>query len=64
MGTSKKLRLAEVASAAGCSVGTIRNMLIGGRFPQPIRLSARNIFWMSDTIDAWLKEREECAAQK
>lgn len=39
------LPIALVSLITGLGVGTIRNLRIKGRFPEPIRFTARKVFW-------------------
>lgn len=59
------IRITEAAARyVGCSDRTLARMIKEGRIPQPIRLSPRVIGWREETLEQWLKGREECASQK
>lgn len=49
------LRLKTVEQATGLSATTIRRYMAEGRFPQPVRHSARCTRWIAREVSAWLK---------
>lgn len=53
----KHLRLPAVSEATGLSRSTIYDMMKSGRFPQPIKLSARAVAWPESSIEKWLADR-------
>lgn len=50
-------RLPEVEALTGCKKSTIYLMLRQGRFPKPVRLSARMVAWPESAVVAWVRER-------
>lgn len=57
----RTIRRAQLAEMLGVCPSTIDRKLAAGQLPEPIRLSKRTMFWLPETIEAWLKERAECA---
>ncbi len=54
------MRIREVVKKTGLSRATIYRLSkdIDSDFPPPIRLSAKTIGWVDDTIDAWIQSRQ------
>jgi prophage regulatory protein len=44
----------DIASALGISVQTVARMVKDGRFPKPVKLSARCIRWPSAAVQQYL----------
>lgn len=58
------IRKAEAASRfVGCCERTLDRMIQAGRIPHPIRLSPRVVGWREETLEAWLKAREDVCAK-
>ena len=55
------LRFADMPTACGMSISTVRRMVAAGTFPPPIRLGQRTVGWQTKTIDAWLQGRAAAA---
>ncbi|APY91875.1 MULTISPECIES: helix-turn-helix transcriptional regulator [Burkholderia] len=53
------LRLVGVLEATGVSKGAIYKWVREGKFPEPVRLSARTVGWRQVDVDAWLEAREQ-----
>ena len=51
------LRLPTVRQRTGLGRSTIYSRIALGKFPRPIRLSARCVGWLENDIEAWLDER-------
>lgn len=54
---SDTLRLPKVRERTGLGRSTIYRMISQGRFPMPVKLSARAVGWHKADVDAWLHER-------
>lgn len=54
---SRILRRPQVQHRTGLSRSTIYAMMKEGRFPRPIRLSARAVGWTETSINEWLESR-------
>jgi prophage regulatory protein len=50
------LRLPAVMARVGLSRSTIYLRIVQGTFPQPVRLGARAVGWISTEIDEWLRQ--------
>lgn len=53
------LRLPQVKQATGLSRATIYKMAASGKFPKPIKISARASGWRESSIIAFLDSLEE-----
>ena len=51
------IRLPDVESATGCKKSTIYLMIGEGRFPRPVRLSARHVAWSESAVLCWVQAR-------
>lgn len=51
------LRRTEVEARTGLARSTIYDMVSKGEFPEPIRLTASSVGWVSAEIDDWLLSR-------
>lgn len=59
------VRLPKVESMTGCKKSTIYLMLGQGRFPKPVRLSARMVAWPETAVLQWVQDRiAEAAGQE
>lgn len=56
------IRLPEVESLVGCKKSTIYTMLKQGKFPKPVRLSARMAAWSESEVLQWVQNRINQAA--
>lgn len=56
---TRLLRVSEVAARTGLSRSTIYDWSADGRFPRPVRLSARAKRWVESEVEEWLDERME-----
>lgn len=52
------LRRRDVEKATGLSRSTIYLMMSEGRFPRPVRLSARAVGWLEQDISMWQESRQ------
>lgn len=50
-------RRLDVERITGLSRSTIYALMDQGKFPRPVRLSARAVAWPESKIQAWLDER-------
>lgn len=50
-------RLPAVMARTGIAKSTLYLMISQGRFPEPVKLSARSVAWPSDVLDSWIAER-------
>lgn len=57
------VRLPEVESLTGCKKSTIYLMLREGRFPKPVRLTARMVAWPETAVLQWVQDRIAGAQQ-
>ena len=55
--TSKIERLPTVLARTGLSRSSVYAAIASGGFPQPIKLSARAIGFLSAEVDAWIAKR-------
>ena len=53
------LRIPAVMARTGLGRSTIYRWSAEGRFPAPVRLSARAVGWVESEVEAWLRERIE-----
>ena len=51
------LRLPHVMSRTGLPKSSIYMLIGQGRFPKPVKISARGVAWRSTVIDQWIAER-------
>ena len=49
------LRRQEVQHLIGLSKSTLYEMIAGGRFPRPVRISTHAVRWRTSDIAAWQK---------
>ena len=57
------IRLPDVESATGCKKSTIYDLMKSGRFPKPVRLSARHVVWPESAVLQWVQDRIREAQQ-
>ena len=57
------IRLPDVESATGCKKSTIYDLMKSGRFPKPVRLSARHVVWPESAVLQWVQDRIQEAQQ-
>ena len=57
------IRLPDVESAIGCKKSTIYELMKVGRFPKPVRLSARHVVWSESAVLQWVQDRIREAQQ-
>jgi len=58
----KHLRRPAVEEITGLSRSTIYDLMAKGRFPKPVKLSARAVAWPESAIHEWLQGRSNQAA--
>ena len=51
------IRLPDVEGATGCKKSTIYELMKAGRFPKPVRLSARHVAWSESAVLQWVQDR-------
>lgn len=51
------IRLPIVRARTGLGTSMIYAEMAAGRFPKPIRLSARTVGWLEAEVDEWLRSR-------
>ena len=51
------IRLPDVEGATGCEKSTIYELMKVGRFPKPVRLSARHVAWSEAAVLQWVQDR-------
>ena len=51
------IRLPDVEGATGCKKSTIYELMKAGRFPKPVRLSARHVAWPEAAVLQWVQDR-------
>ena len=56
-------RLHDVEGATGCKKSTIYELMKAGRFPKPVRLSARHVAWPESAVLQWVQDRIQEAQQ-
>ncbi len=54
----KHYRRTEVESLTGLSRSTIYSLMADGKFPRPIRLTAKAVAWPESKIREWLDARQ------
>ena len=52
----KLLRLKEVGEIIGCKKSSIYRMMEEGKFPQPIKYSARLVVWPETVVLQWVQD--------
>lgn len=57
------IRLPDVEGATGCKKSTIYELMKAGRFPKPVRLSARHVAWQESAVLQWVQDRIQEAQQ-
>ena len=57
------IRLPDVEGATGCKKSTIYELMKAGRFPKPVRLSARHVAWPESAVLRWVQDRIQEAQQ-
>ena len=57
------IRLPDVEGATGCKKSTIYELMKAGRFPKPVRLSARHVAWPEASVLQWVQDRISEAQQ-
>lgn len=55
--TCSLLRLPHVMSRTGLPKSSIYMLIGQGRFPKPVKISARGVAWPSTVIDEWIAEK-------
>src|SRR5437868_13888871 len=56
------LRFPEVQRLVGLSRSTIERLEKTGQFPKRVALSARNVGWMADDVETWIRQRQKASA--
>jgi prophage regulatory protein len=51
------LRIKDVLSGTGLSESTLYREISAGRFPRPVKLTARTSAWLSSEVDDWISSR-------
>ena len=51
------LRRKQVEKLTGLSCSTIYSEMAKGRFPKPIKITAKAVGWQVNAIDAWMASR-------
>ena len=51
------VRMPEVETLTGCKKSTIYLLIQQGKFPQPVRLSARLSAWPETAVLQWVQDR-------
>lgn len=54
--TNKALRLPAVIDKTGLSRSSIYRLIAEGKFPSPVKLSARASAWFEEDINQWLAD--------
>ena len=57
------IRLPDVEGATGCKKSTIYELMKAGRFPKPVRLSARHVAWPESAVLQCVQDRIQEAQQ-
>ena len=60
----QSLSTSDITGMLNISRFTLKRMIDAGGFPEPLRLTKRTLRWDADAVEAWLQERQACAAQK
>ena len=53
------LRIREVMAVTGLPKSSVYQEIAAGKFPRPVRLSAKCVGWKSSVIQQWIDSREE-----
>ena len=56
------VRMPEVETLTGCKKSTIYLLIQQGKFPQPVRLSARLSAWPETAVLQWVQDRIAAAS--
>lgn len=56
--TERLIRRPEVESIVGLKRSMIYRLMREGRFPTPVKLSARAVAWRLSEVQAWQAERQ------
>jgi prophage regulatory protein len=51
------LRRPEVLRAIGLQRAALYELMRAGRFPKPVRITARSVGWIESEVQEWLAER-------
>ena len=54
---AKLSRLPEVRTRTGLPTSTLYAMMADGKFPRPIKLSARSVAWDESLVSDWIETR-------
>ena len=57
------LRLPDVIALVALKKSSIYELIKQGRFPAPVKLSARAVCWPSSAIDRWIAERIDMSSR-
>jgi len=53
----KLLRLPDVRARTGLPTSTLYAMMADGKFPRPVKLSARSVAWDESLVESWIVQR-------
>jgi prophage regulatory protein len=53
------LRRPEVVSVVGLGTTKLYELISEGKFPKPVKLSARSVGWLESEVQEWIKEQAE-----
>lgn len=53
----KLMKLKAVMECTGLARSTVYKFIAEGRFPKPVKLSARMVAWVEGEIQQWILER-------
>ena len=53
------LRLPEVRTRTGLPTSTLYALMADGKFPKPVKLSARSVAWPESGVTDWITSRLE-----
>lgn len=53
----KVVRLADLPDYTGLRRTQIQELIAQGKFPKPVKLSARRMAWLADEIAVWQQQR-------
>lgn len=51
------LRFNQVSGRVGLGRSAIYDLMAKGKFPRPVKLTAKAVGWSSSVIDAWIAEK-------
>jgi prophage regulatory protein len=54
------LRINEVSKISGLPVSSIYRLVREGKFPKPVKLSARASGWISSNVQDWINDLSSC----